>query len=106
MERLGRGYAWLDTGTHESLLEAGRLIKAISTARGPDRLPEEIALNQGWITPDQTAALAGRLAKTEYGRYLLELARERGPDRRSGEPARGPLQHQADEVRPRVDRTR
>jgi len=77
VEKLGRGYAWLDTGTHESLLEAASLIKAIQHRQGIQiACPEEIALAQGWITPDQVAALARPMAKTDYGRYLQELARE------------------------------
>jgi glucose-1-phosphate thymidylyltransferase len=77
VEKLGRGYAWLDTGTHESLLEAAGLIKAIQHRQGVQiACPEEIALMQGWIDADQVAALARPLAKTEYGRYLIELAKE------------------------------
>ena len=77
VEKLGRGYAWLDTGTHESLLEAAGLIKAIQHRQGVQiACPEEIALAQGWIGPDDVAALARPLAKTEYGRYLVELAKE------------------------------
>jgi glucose-1-phosphate thymidylyltransferase len=79
VEKLGRGYAWLDTGTHESLLEAAGLIKAIQHRQGVQiACPEEIALANGWIGPDDVAALARPLAKTEYGRYLAELAREAG----------------------------
>ena len=79
VERLGRGYAWLDTGTHESLLEAAGLIKAIQHRQGVQiACPEEIALNQDWITAEQTARLAAQHGKTEYGRYLAELAKERG----------------------------
>ncbi len=77
VEKLGRGYAWLDTGTHESLLEAAGLIKAIQHRQGVQiASPEEIALTQGWITPDQVDALARPMAKTDYGRYLVELAKE------------------------------
>jgi len=77
--RLGRGYAWLDTGTHESLLEASEFIRTIEHRQGVKICcPEEIALAQGWITPDQCAALGRAMAKTEYGGYLLEIARERG----------------------------
>jgi glucose-1-phosphate thymidylyltransferase len=77
VEKLGRGYAWLDTGTHESLLEAAGLIKAVQHRQGVQiACPEEIALGNGWIGPDEVAALARPLAKTEYGRYLVELAKE------------------------------
>ena len=77
VEKLGRGYAWLDTGTHESLLEAAGLIKAIQHRQGVQiASPEEIALVQGWIDADKVLALAHPMAKTDYGRYLIELARE------------------------------
>ena len=75
--RMGRGYAWLDTGTHESLLEASEFIRTIEHRQGVKICcPEEIALHNGWITPDQCAALGQAMAKTEYGQYLLEIARE------------------------------
>ena len=75
--RMGRGYAWLDTGTHESLLEASEFIRTIEHRQGVKiACPEEIAMEQGWITPDQCAALGRAMAKTEYGRYLIEIARE------------------------------
>ncbi len=77
VEKLGRGYAWLDTGTHESLHEAAGLVKALQHRQGVQiASPEEIALTQGWITPDQVDALARPMAKTDYGRYLVELAKE------------------------------
>jgi glucose-1-phosphate thymidylyltransferase len=75
--RLGRGYAWLDTGTHESLLEASEFIRTIEHRQGVKiACPEEIALANGWITPGQCAALGQAMAKTEYGQYLIELAKE------------------------------
>ncbi len=75
--RMGRGYAWLDTGTHESLLEASEFIRTIEHRQGVKICcPEEIALANGWISPDQCAALGQAMAKTEYGQYLLEIARE------------------------------
>ena len=75
--RLGRGYAWLDTGTHESLLEASEFIRTIEHRQGVKICcPEEIALANGWITPDQCAALGKAMAKTDYGQYLLEIAGE------------------------------
>jgi glucose-1-phosphate thymidylyltransferase len=77
--RLGRGYAWLDTGTHESLLEASEFIRTIEHRQGVKiACPEEIAMDQGWISADAVAALGQAMAKTEYGRYLVEIARERG----------------------------
>ena len=75
--RMGRGYAWLDTGTHESLLEASEFIRTIEHRQGVKVCcPEEIALANGWITPDQCCALGQAMIKTEYGQYLVELARE------------------------------
>jgi glucose-1-phosphate thymidylyltransferase len=75
--RLGRGYAWLDTGTHESLLEASEFIRTIEHRQGVKiACPEEIAMAQGWITPEAVGALGEAMAKTEYGRYLMEIARE------------------------------
>ena len=71
---LGRGYAWLDTGTHDSLLEAASFIATLQKRQGlMVACPEEIALGQGWIDRAQVAALAAPLAKNEYGRYLLNL---------------------------------
>jgi glucose-1-phosphate thymidylyltransferase len=79
VEKLGRGYAWLDTGTHESLLEASEFIRAIEHRQGVKiACPEEIAMELGWISPDQCAALGRRMSKTDYGRYLIDIARERG----------------------------
>ena len=80
VEKLGRGYAWLDTGTHDSLLEAADFVRAMQHRQGVKiACPEEIALLQDWIGPDQVAAIARTMAKTEYGRYLHELAREHRP---------------------------
>jgi len=77
VQRMGRGYAWLDTGTHESLLEASEFIRAIEHRQGVKvACPEEIALHQGYIDSDQCAALGQAMGKTEYGRYLIEIARE------------------------------
>jgi len=79
VEKLGRGYAWLDTGTHESLLEAAGLIAALQHRQGVQICcPEEIALGKGWITADQTAALGHAMGKTAYGRYLIAIAEEYG----------------------------
>ena len=79
LEKLGRGYAWLDTGTHQSLLEASNYIETIEARQGLRVCcPEEIAWNNGWISDQQLDELARPLAKSGYGQYLLSLA-ERGP---------------------------
>lgn len=76
VELLGRGVAWLDTGTHESLLQAGQFIEAIETRQGLKVCcPEEIAYRAGYIDAGQLERLALPLAKTGYGTYLLEIAR-------------------------------
>jgi len=75
LEPLGRGYAWLDTGTHQSLLEASNFIETIQTRQGLQVCcPEEIAFGNGWITVDQLEALAAPLIKNGYGQYLHALA--------------------------------
>ena len=80
VEKLGRGFAWLDTGTHDSLLEAADFVRAMQHRQGVKiACPEEIALLQGWIGPDEVAAIARTMSKTDYGRYLLELAKEHRP---------------------------
>jgi len=74
LEKLGRGYAWLDTGTHESLMQASNFIETIEARQGLRVCcPEEIAFFNGWISPDQLRALAAPLAKNGYGQYLLSL---------------------------------
>ena len=80
MERLGRGYAWLDTGTHESLQQAANFIETIETRQGLKiACPEEIAFLQGWINAEQIRRLAEPLRKSGYGEYLLHLL-SRGPE--------------------------
>ncbi|TAD92220.1 MAG: glucose-1-phosphate thymidylyltransferase [Alphaproteobacteria bacterium] len=77
VERMGRGYAWFDTGTHESLLEAGEFVRTIEKRQGLKiACLEEIAFRKGHITAARLEVLAGPLAKNDYGRYLLRLARE------------------------------
>ena len=79
VETMGRGYAWLDTGTHESLLEAGQLIATLERRQGLKiACPEEIAWRQGWIDDAQMEACAGAFRKNEYGRYRLALLEEKG----------------------------
>ena len=74
LEQLGRGYAWLDTGTHESLMEAGNFIQTIEHRQGLKVCcPEEIAFLKGWIDGEQLLRLAEPLAKTGYGQYLRNL---------------------------------
>jgi glucose-1-phosphate thymidylyltransferase len=77
LEQLGRGFAWLDTGTHESLMEAGNYIQTIENRQGLKVCcPEEIAYLNGWIDTEQLLALAAPLAKTGYGQYLQQLPRQ------------------------------
>ena len=79
VERLGRGTAWLDTGTHESLLQAATFIETVEQRQGLKiSCVEEIAYRQGYISAQQLNALAQSLNKSSYGRYLLELLAEDG----------------------------
>jgi len=78
LEQLGRGYAWLDTGTHQSLHEASNFIQTIQDRQGLQVCcPEEIAFGNGWIDAEQLSALAKPLSKNGYGQYLMSLV-ERG----------------------------
>jgi glucose-1-phosphate thymidylyltransferase len=75
VERMGRGYAWLDTGTHDSLLDAGNFVRTLQKRQGLQvGSPDEVAHAQGWITNDELSARAERFAKNDYGRYLSALA--------------------------------
>jgi glucose-1-phosphate thymidylyltransferase len=74
VEIMGRGFAWLDTGTHDSLLEAASFIATLQKRQGLQvACPEEIAFRQGWINAEQLAVLADPLKKNGYGQYLLNL---------------------------------
>jgi glucose-1-phosphate thymidylyltransferase len=86
VEMLGRGFAWLDTGTHDSLHEASAFIKAIENRQGLKvACPEEIALARGYIDAMQVERMAFEYGKTEYGRYLVDLARSHGRDARAAQ---------------------
>ena len=74
VELLGRGFAWLDTGTHESLLEAAQFVETIEKRQGYKvACLEEIALNNGWLTKQQVAKIGQSMSKNEYGQYLMSL---------------------------------
>jgi len=74
VETMGRGYAWLDTGTHASLLDAGNFVRTLETRQGLQTgSPDEIAFAKGWISADALAAQAKRFGKNEYGAYLETL---------------------------------
>lgn len=77
VERLGRGFAWFDTGTHDSLVEAASFVQTISRRQGHRiAVPEEIAFGHGWITRADLVRLGQQLSQNIYGEYLLKLARE------------------------------
>ena len=72
MERLGRGYTWLDAGTHESLLEAAEFVHVVQARQGQlIACPEEIAFRQRWIDRDAYIEAAERFSKTRYGRLMM-----------------------------------
>ena len=78
VEIMGRGYAWLDTGTHDSLMEAGQFIATLEKRQGLKvACPEEIAFRAGWISAEQLERQARPMLKNGYGQYLLRLLRER-----------------------------
>lgn len=77
VETMGRGVAWLDTGTPESLLQAAQFIQAVQTRQGLRvACPEEIAFRKGWISAEHLQEVASALSKTEYGQYLLEMVKD------------------------------
>jgi glucose-1-phosphate thymidylyltransferase len=78
VEIMGRGYAWLDTGTHDSLMEAGQFIATLEKRQGLKvACPEEIAYRAGWINAAQMEALAAPMLKNSYGQYLMQVLREK-----------------------------
>ena len=77
VERLGRGYAWLDTGTHDSMLDAANFIRTVETRQGLQiACLQEIAYENGWMTKDDIRESVKDMLKTEYGQYLLRLIEE------------------------------
>jgi glucose-1-phosphate thymidylyltransferase len=87
VERLGRGYAWFDAGTHDSLLQAAEFVRTIQQRQGLQiACPEEIAYRLGYIDADQVQRLAAPLARTDYGQYLLRILDEQGPRDWAGLP--------------------
>ena len=77
VERMGRGYAWLDTGTHGSLLDAGNFVRTLFERQGMESgCPEEIAFGKGWISADVVKEMAARYQKSEYGKYLSKLVQD------------------------------
>ena len=77
VQQMGRGFAWLDTGTHASLLDAGNFVRTLSERQGQQMgSPEEIAWGKGWITRDALRARAREFGKNEYGAYLMRLTEE------------------------------
>ena len=78
VERMGRGFAWLDTGTPDSLLEAAEFVRVYEKRQGfRIACPEEIALGRGWIDTRQFVAQAEKLRKSSYGQYLLRILEDR-----------------------------
>jgi glucose-1-phosphate thymidylyltransferase len=74
VQRMGRGFAWLDTGTHSSLLDAGNFVRTLTERQGMQTgSPDEIAFAQGWITADQLRDRIGLFTKNAYGEYLKSL---------------------------------
>lgn len=77
VELMGRGYAWLDAGTHESLLEASQFIATLENRQGLKiACPEEISFRNGWINASELEKLAELLGKNQYGQYLIRILKE------------------------------
>jgi glucose-1-phosphate thymidylyltransferase len=88
--KLGRGYAWLDTRTHDALLEAAEFVRSIQHRQGLlVGCPEEVAYTKKFITADNLSHLAGRYGKTTYGRYLRRLVDEPDIRRNASVPTQG-----------------
>ncbi len=80
VEKLGRGFAWLDTGTHQSLMDAGTYVRVVEDRQGTKICcPEEIAWRMGFITAAQLEKLAQPLVKSGYGEYLLDVLKHEAP---------------------------
>ena len=76
---MGRGYAWLDTGTHASLLDAGNFVRTLTERQGQQvGSPDEIAFELGWISREELLARAERFGKNDYGETLSKLAEDHG----------------------------
>ena len=85
VERMGRGFAWLDTGTHASLLDAGNFVRTLTERQGLQLgAPDEVAFEMGWIDADALAARAAVIGKTDYGAYLARRARAGAAARAEG----------------------
>jgi glucose-1-phosphate thymidylyltransferase len=91
VELMGRGYAWFDAGTHDSLLEAASFVQTLEKRQGLSiAVPEEIAFLQGWIGADEVLALAARLGRTAYADYLTRVVADSGPRPHSPPAPPGP----------------
>lgn len=87
VQTLGRGYAWLDTGTMDSLYEAGEFVRTVQRAQGlPIAVAEEIAYENSWITRDQLLEAAEKYGKSPYGQHLKSVAEDRIISRPSDDP--------------------
>ena len=76
VQKMGRGYAWLDTGTHASLLDAGNFVRTLTERQGQQvGSPDEVAFEMGWIDATQLKARAEQFGKNDYGTYLAQLGR-------------------------------
>ena len=76
VQLLGRGFAWLDTGTHDSLLEAGQFVQTLEKSQGLKvACLEEIAFHKGWMSESELMSQGNRLQKTDYGQYLLKVSK-------------------------------